>query len=70
MSHWQKGDKICIFGACLVVDLEAKEPDRRLCATHETGFSRGAYTARALAGFLFKVRLPLQNLKPAYGLVS
>lgn len=29
-----------------------------LASLAKTGFSRGAYTARALAGFLFKVRFP------------
>ena len=31
-----------------------------LASLAKTGFSRGAYTARALAGLLFKVRFPLR----------
>lgn len=54
MQNYRPGDKICIFGKQIYQCFHV------LCLIFvHLGFSRGAYTARALAGFLHKVLLAL-----------
>jgi uncharacterized protein (DUF2235 family) len=52
MQNYRVGDKICIFGTTPCVFFFF---DREPYADSYKGFSRGAYTARALGGMLFKV---------------
>lgn len=54
MQNYRQGDKICLFGQWDFPSAGCSE--RSYSPHHVSGFSRGAYTARALAGFLFKVR--------------
>jgi uncharacterized protein (DUF2235 family) len=53
VQNYSAGDRICLFGAI-------QPPLLVFFAHHDffffAGFSRGAYTARALAGMLHKVR--------------
>ena len=51
MQNYIAGDKICIFGTRL-----GSAASDTLTECVFVGFSRGAYTARALAGMLHKVR--------------
>jgi uncharacterized protein (DUF2235 family) len=53
MQNWRPGDKICIFGASFTC-IYAPSYMHILISVYP-GFSRGAYTARALAGFVHKV---------------
>jgi uncharacterized protein (DUF2235 family) len=50
MQNYQVGDKIHLFGA-----FGTFPEDEDLIQRGILGFSRGAYTARALAGMLYKV---------------
>ena len=50
MQNYVAGDKICIFGTRLGTGALLARTQCML-----SGFSRGAYTARALAGMLHKV---------------
>lgn len=54
MQNYRQGDKICLFGKWSFSGVASSLSSYR--THHTSGFSRGAYTARALAGFLFKVR--------------
>ena len=54
MQNYRVGDRICLFGRT--------PSDGSLCTNQlSVGFSRGAYTARALAGMLTKVGLLPQS---------
>ena len=50
MQNYRQGDKICLFGRW-----SFPNPTQAIHLITMSGFSRGAYTARALAGLLFKV---------------
>jgi uncharacterized protein (DUF2235 family) len=50
MQNYREGDKICLFGNLFFCYTASP-----LYHYNHAGFSRGAYTARALAGFLHKV---------------
>ena len=58
MQNYDAGDKVCMFG------LYSVYLPSTLRADVTPGFSRGAYTARALAGMVHKVRehLPTVDL--------
>ena len=53
MQNYIPGDKICIFGTC--AEKVGKTSGISPYPYPYVGFSRGAYTARALAGMLHKV---------------
>lgn len=55
MENFRPGDKVCLFGELHAISLE-------LDAYSNSGFSRGAYTARALAGMLHKVIRVVRNV--------
>ena len=56
MQAYRTGDKICIFGAWgLCAHPSVKQKAHWSDCRRQSGFSRGAYTARALAGLLYKV---------------
>ena len=55
MQNYIPGDKICIFGTC--AEKAGKMTGISPYPYPYVGFSRGAYTARALAGMLHKVGL-------------
>jgi uncharacterized protein (DUF2235 family) len=50
MQNYSEGDHICLFGTSAFLLMVI------LVLISLTGFSRGAYTARALAGMLYKVQ--------------
>jgi hypothetical protein len=52
MKNYRIGDKICLFGETIWQHFLFLSADRFV-----EGFSRGAYTARALAGMLHKVAI-------------
>lgn len=56
MQNYHEGDSVCIFGSFIF-----REPSSVTRADEQLiGFSRGAYTARALAGMLHKVAIDCQ----------
>lgn len=72
MQNYNVGDKVCLFGSS---GPHGGPHGERL--TSLPGFSRGAYTARALAGMLYKVwnirilhQTPYTNLIYQVGLLS
>jgi uncharacterized protein (DUF2235 family) len=50
MQNYNVGDRVCLFGAFVIPS--ENQPFTYIAVA---GFSRGAYTARALAGMLHKV---------------
>jgi uncharacterized protein (DUF2235 family) len=65
MQNYDYGDKVYIFGPSLHPTLVAGGLIRSDFSS--IGFSRGAYTARALAGMLYKV-CTLYPISPGYQL--
>lgn len=53
MQNYNAGDRICLFGRA--PRCSGRSADVGLTRKAHIGFSRGAYTARALAGMLHKV---------------
>ena len=54
MQNYREGDKICIFGMYKFTTSNSNL-NHQLIRDFTQGFSRGAYTARALGGMLYKV---------------
>ena len=63
MQHYQKDDRICLFG-CVLVFLGGRHIIQS--DIFPEGYSRGAYIARALAGMLHKVRPSLSSFNTTY----
>ena len=69
MQNYRTGDKICLFGVWALCVVRFRNSERRMTGliaarfdrSSDSGFSRGAYTARALAGLLHKVSSPARG---------
>jgi len=53
MQNYNVGDRVCLFGSSGLDG--GPDGGSSLTVISLPGFSRGAYTARALAGMLYKV---------------
>lgn len=57
-DNYKDGDRIFLFGEMLCFSLLTL----LLCLAHTSGFSRGAYQVRALAGMIARVSLFLKAI--------